>query len=97
MREPLPKASFDVPDGGDDLGLRMPERVDGNRLAGLAETDCSLEAGGRSGARETALRSSTPIEANANATGRRGSCGPGSRAIPSRGRLDTTVGRDRAR
>jgi 2-aminoadipate transaminase len=37
VREHLPEASFDLPDGGYYLWLRLPESVDGDRLAVLAE------------------------------------------------------------
>jgi 2-aminoadipate transaminase len=37
VREQLPEVSFDLPDGGYYLWLRLPEPVDGDRLAGLAE------------------------------------------------------------
>ena len=37
VREHLPQASFTVPDGGYYLWLRLPEGVDGDRLAALAE------------------------------------------------------------
>ena len=38
VREHLPEASFELPDGGYYLWLRLPEPVDGDRLAVLAET-----------------------------------------------------------
>jgi 2-aminoadipate transaminase len=38
VREHLPQASFELPDGGYYLWLRLPESVDGDRLAILAES-----------------------------------------------------------
>lgn len=39
VREYLPQATFRVPDGGYYLWLRLPDGVDSDRLATLAEAD----------------------------------------------------------